>query len=103
MESKDDSRLRGLLKEWELEGAPESLDARVAAFRRSWWSFLWTGSIRVPVPVGLAAVAILLAMTFALARRQAAAPASIAPSISLVDFQPVDDVNVRVIRGHEPN
>src|SRR5580693_4358843 len=102
MESKDDSRLRGILKEWELEGAPESLDARVAAFRRSWWSFLWTGSIRVPVPVGLAALAILLAMTFALVRRQAAAPAT-PGAISLVDFRPVHDVNVRVIHGHEPN
>jgi hypothetical protein len=102
----NDLKLSELLREWQQPGATPSLDARVAAFRRRWWSFLLTGSIRVPVPVGLAVAAIVLAMAGALARRQAAAPVAPtggAPSISLMDFRPVDDVNVRVIRGHESN
>jgi hypothetical protein len=106
MEPENDPKLSELLREWQLSGATPSLDARVAAFRKSWWSFLLKGSIRVPVPVGLAVAAILLMMAGALVRRQAAVPPAPAPnatSISLVDFRPVDDVNVRVIRGHEPN
>ncbi len=67
---------------------------------RSWWSFLFTGSIRVPVPAAVAIAAILLAMAAALARQRT--PAPVVPSISLVDFRPVADLNVRVIRGsHE--
>jgi hypothetical protein len=106
MEPINDPKLSELLREWQLSGATQSLDARVAAFRRSWWSFLLKGSIRVPVPVGLAAAAILLAMAGALVRRQGeapVAPAAGSPSINLMDFRPVHDVNVRVIRGHESN
>jgi hypothetical protein len=103
MEPENDPKLSELLREWQLPGAPRSLDARVAEFRRNWWSFLLTGSIRVPVPVGLAIAAILLLMAVALARRQAAAPVAPSSGISLVDFHPVDDVNVRVMQGHESN
>jgi hypothetical protein len=82
-----------------VSGAPPSLDARVLGTRKRWWSFLLTGSIRVPVPVGVALAAILLAMGAALVRQRAAAPAPVASAISLVDFRPVEDLNVRVIRG----
>ena len=106
MEPSDDRRLSELLREWNLQGGPPPLDARVAIFQKHWWSFLLTGSIRVPVPVGVVLVAILLLMAGALMRRQAVSTPSIAPaaqSIDLVNFRPVNDVNVRVIRGHEPN
>jgi hypothetical protein len=106
MEPTNDPRLSELLREWNLQGAPPSLDARVAAFQKQWWSFLLAGSIRVPVPVGVVVVVILLLMAGALMRRQAVSTPSIGPaaqSIDLVNFRPVNDVNVRVIRGHEPN
>lgn len=100
MEPNDDRKLSELLREWKISDAPASLDRQVFGGRRRWWSFLLTGSIRVPVPVGIAVVAILLAMAGALARQRPSAPVS--PSISLVDFRPVADLNVRVIRGsHE--
>lgn len=101
MEPTDDPKLSELLREWQLSGATQPLDARVAAFRRSWWSFLLKGSIRVPVPVGLAVAVVLVLMVVALVRRQTVTPG--VPSISLVDFGPVNDVNVRVIRGYESN
>ena len=78
-------------------GGAASLDARVLARRERWWSFLLTGSIRVPVPVGVAIAAILLAMSVALVRQPAVKRAD--SPVSLVDFRPVDDPHVRVIRG----
>ncbi len=97
MEPIDDPKLSELLKEWQVSGAPPSLDARVLGTRKRWWSFLITGSMRVPVPVGVALAAILLAMAAALVRQRA--PAPVASAVSLVDFRPVEDLNVRVIRG----
>jgi hypothetical protein len=97
VEPTDDTKLSELLKEWQVPGAPPSLDARVLARRERWWSFLLTGSIRVPVPVGVAIAAILLAMSVALVRQPAVKRAE--SPVSLVDFRPVDDPHVRVIRG----
>lgn len=98
----DDQELRKLLKEWEVSGAPESLDGRVAKLRRHSSMTLLTGSIRVPIPVVVAMACALFAMAAALLRRPAA-EAPVVPSISLTDFHPVSDLNVRVIRSHETN
>jgi hypothetical protein len=101
MEPTNDPKLSKLLREWRAPDAPPSLDARVLGSQKKWWSFLLTGSIRVPVPVGVAIAAVLLLMAAALVRQPAAAP--VASPVSLVDFRPVDDLNVRVIRGnYEP-
>jgi hypothetical protein len=97
MEPTDDPKLSELLNEWQVPGAPPSLDARVLTRPERWWSFLLTGSIRVPVPVGVAIVAILVVMGVALVRRPAVKRAD--SPVSLVDFRPVDDPQVRVIRG----
>ncbi len=101
MEPGDDPKLTELLREWQVPDAPPSLDARVLGPRKNWWSFLFTGSIRVPVPVGLAIVAIVLAMGAALLRQREPRPVS--STINLIDFRPVSDVNVRVIRNHDSN
>jgi hypothetical protein len=99
VEPERDAKLSELLREWQITDAPASLDKRVLNACRP-WRLLFTGSIRVPVPVAIAIVAVLLIMAGALARRRT--PAPVAPSISLVDFRPVADLNVRVIRGsHE--
>jgi hypothetical protein len=97
MEPTDDNKLSELLTEWQVSGAPPSLDRRVLARRGRWWSFLLTGSIRLPVPVGVAIAAVLLVMGVALARKPA--PNRADAPVSLVDFRPVDDPHVRVIRG----
>lgn len=70
--------------------------------RRRWSKFLLTGSIRLPVPAVVAILAILLVMAGALIRQRTPAP-PVPSSINLVDFRPVDDPNVRVIRAYEPN
>lgn len=97
MDPIDDPKLSEVLKEWQVPGAPPSLDDRVLGPRRRWWSFLLTGSVRIPVPVVVAIAAALLMMAAALVRQRAAPP--VPSSIDLADFQPVRDLNVRVIRG----
>jgi len=100
MDPIDDQKLSALLKEWRAPNAPASLDARVLGPHRRWWSFLLSGSIRVPVPVMGVIAAILVVMTVALVRQRPAAPLS--TRIDLADFRPTQDLNVRVIRGqHE--
>jgi len=107
MEPTDDLRLSELLREWRVPNAPSSLDRRVLVARgagasKSWWRFLLTGSVRIPVPVGLGIAVLVVTMAGALVlRREPAAPAT--SSVSLVEFRPVKDVNVRVIRGDEAN
>jgi hypothetical protein len=101
MEPTDDPELRELLKEWPVSGAPPSLDARVLGPRQRRWSYLLTGSIRVPVPVGLAITAILFVLAGVLVQDRTEPPP--ASSVSLMDYRPVKDLNVRVIRGHEAN
>lgn len=99
MENDDDPKLRELLREWRVPGAPRSLDERVMGLRKPRWTALFTGSIRIPVPVGLATAAALLVMGSALLKQRPEAERT-APSVNLVDFRPVKDVNVRVIRAN---
>lgn len=80
-----------------MPAAPASLDARVLGGRARWWSFLLTGTIRVPAPVGIAVAALLLVMAAALVRPRTAPPP--ASRVSLVEFRPVENPQVRVIGG----
>jgi hypothetical protein len=98
MEPNDDRELRDLLREWRVANAPRSLDERVLQPRAPLWQALFTGSIRIPVPVALAVAAILLALTAGFLQRHPAAEPE-ASSISLVNFRPVSDLNLRVIRN----
>jgi hypothetical protein len=100
MEPNDDAKLRELLKEWQIDGAPPSLDERVLGPRKRWWSFLLTGSVRIPVPAVIAIFAALLVMAAALFYRRPAPPQK-AASVNLADFQPMKTLNYRVIRGEQ--
>ena len=95
----DDKKLSELLKEWQLPGAPGSLDARVLRPRKHWWNVLFTGSVRIPLPVAFAIAAALVLMAVALFRRPPTPPP--AASVNLADFQPLKDMNVRIIRRSE--
>lgn len=98
MEPGDDRELHDVLKEWRVADAPRSLDERVLQRRAPSWRAMLTRSIRIPVPMALAAAAILLVLTVALLTRTP--PAEPAPSsVSLANFRPVSDLNVRVIRN----
>jgi hypothetical protein len=99
----DDRELNHLLRRWHAPGAPAHLRPPTPPARGAWWRWLVTGTIRVPVPVGLALVALAVA---ALWMYPGVPPEpvvdtqpSASPVVSLADFQPVEEVELRVVGG----
>ena len=97
MEPMDDPQLKKLLSEWQVENAPPSLDQRVLPARQPWWRMLIGGSVRVPVPVLVGFAVLFAAMTAALLWPHPTPAAN--TGINLADFQPVQNAEVRIIRG----
>lgn len=106
MEPLDDRELDKLLQQWKAPGAPPSLQAKVLP-PSQWWQWLTKGTIRVPVPAGIAvllAVAALLYFRAYLPTAERPTVAQPAKSVSLADFQPVKQLEPRVIgRANESN
>jgi hypothetical protein len=124
-ETERDESLSRLLAQWTPPSVPETLDARVlASYRRRvahvpFWRRLLSTSIRVPLPVAVAALVILLvAAAVALRRPSANRPdepqltraaggartASVGDQpvvtrTSLAGFEPVAEMNVTVVQG----
>ena len=101
MEPMNDRELNQLLQEWKAPGAPPHLRPPARSGRDPWWRWFVTGTIRVPVPVGLMLVALVASLwVYAASRQESAAgtetPAS-QPVVSLADFQPVKEVELRVV------
>jgi hypothetical protein len=103
MEPLNDDELNKLLQQWKAPVAPASLARKVLPRRESWWRWMLSGTIRVPVPVGLALLAglVLWIYTTVSKRQPVERPAS---SVSLADFQPVKQLEPRIVRsGYEGN
>jgi hypothetical protein len=98
MEPMDDPGLKKLLREWQVEDAPRSLDERVLSVRQPWWKLLMGGSVRVPLPVALALAVLFVVMGAALLRPRTNPP--LPSTINLADFRAVQDVQVRIMRGN---
>lgn len=96
----DERELSRMLREWKAPGAPPTLRDRVMGGREAWWRWLLTGTIRIPVPVGVAAV-LLLSAWMLLSGSDATPPAAEAPSVSLADFQPVAEFEPVVVGGQK--
>lgn len=99
MEPMDDRELSQLLRRWKAPETPSSLSRRVLPPKTSGWRWLLTGSIRIPVPLGMAAVLVLAVWVF-LDRKPAHEPPIAQPvtdSITLADFQPVRQLEPRVL------
>ena len=121
-----DLELERLLARWSAPVVPEGMDERVlAAYRRQvrtaepWWSRLFTASVRVPLPVAVGLL-MLLIVTAALALRPVSSPptaGTASPSApvlaarnadspvvtrtSLAGFQPVAEVTATVVETQE--
>jgi hypothetical protein len=118
-----DEELERLLARWSAPVLPEGMDERMlAAYRREmrarepWWSRLFTADIRVPLPVAVGLL-MLLVVTVALALRPSAPPPTAGPTgaqeavqaargdapvvtgTSLAGFQPVSEVTATVVTG----
>jgi hypothetical protein len=121
-----DLELERLLARWSAPVVPEGMDERVlAAYRRQvhaaepWWSRLFTASVRVPLPVAVGLLMLLL-VTAALALRPVAssptagtsgpsapmqaarnADSPVVTRTSLAGFQPVAEVTATVVETQE--
>ena len=60
----DNTQLRDLLGAWKTPAASPALEHRVMRARQPWWTVLWTGYIRVPVPVACCAAVLLVVGTW---------------------------------------
>ena len=100
MEPLDDEELSQLLRQWNAPPAPAGLRRRLLSRPGSWWRWLLTGTIRIPVPVGIAAAALVALWAYAAlsTRRSVTQPA---PSVSLADFQPVVQLEPRIVGGQK--
>lgn len=99
MEPLNDDELSELLRTWEAPPAPAALRDRVMRGRRPGWRWLLTGSIRIPVPLA-AAVLLALAVWLYVSERSGApsgAPAAPSTGVSLADFQPVPQLEPRIV------
>ena len=102
MEPMDDRELNHLLRRWDAPGAPAHLRPPTPPARSAWWRWLVTGTIRVPVPVGLALVALVVSVwIYPTSREEPVVDTqpSANPVVSLADFQPVEEVELRVVGG----
>jgi hypothetical protein len=100
MQPLNDNELNEFLSRWEAPPAPAGLQPPQER-RLPWWRWLISGTIRVPVPAGLLAVVVLvLLMYWAVAARQATEKPP--RMVTLADFQPVKQLQPRIIRsGYE--
>jgi hypothetical protein len=97
MEPLDDRELGALLEAWQAPGAPAGMRPPRRA-GGAVWNWLWRGTIRVPVPVLLAAVVVFMASVWwAVAARRL--PEKHPPTVTFTDFQPVKELKMRVIRS----
>ncbi len=110
-----DPELTSVLHEWKAPDIPASLDARVLdSYRRQMtreplWRRFFTTSVRVPLPVAVAAMTLLVvALGVAVSRPavvppqpgqyvQAPADQPMVVRTSLAGFEPVEEVNVSVV------
>ena len=100
MEPLDEKELNSLLREWKAPAAPATLRGRVALRPVSWPRWFLTGTIRVPVPVGVLAVLVLFVLLWS--GRSAPAPVvQPASSITLTDFQPVRQLEPVIYRKEQ--
>ena len=91
----DDQELSRLLRQWDAPAAPLGLKHRVFQQRRPSWRWLLTGTIRVPVPLGAAALALLALWAYSNVSTFAPVTRS-EPTVSLADFRPVDQIEPRI-------
>ena len=99
MEPLDDDDLKRLVPTWKAPHAPEHLHRQIfGAPRQSWWAWLLTGGIRIPVPA--CAAIVLLVAWLALGRGSDALP--VLPTagqtvVTLADFRPPAEVQVKLV------
>jgi hypothetical protein len=94
MEPLNDQELDQVLREWRTPDMPVGLEKRILA-GSPWWRWLLAGSIRVPVPAGILALLFLALVAYS--------SLSGPKPVTLSDFQPVKQLEPRIIRSAHEN
>src|SRR5262245_55949341 len=95
MEALNDDELKQALRQWKAPNAPASLERKVMP-REAWWRWLITGSVRTAVPALIAVATVALAVYTAFGEKPI--PDPVKPTVSLSDFEPVETVDVKILR-----
>jgi hypothetical protein len=98
MQPLNDDELRGVLRQWKSPDPSPDLERKILASAKAsnvhrFFQWLATGSIRVPVPLGIAAMVLLFFLAFQATR----APKP--PVGRLSEFQAVKEFKPRIIRS----
>ena len=86
----NDDELRSMLQTWQAPRAPETLRQRVFAPKPFSLRWLLAGDIRIPVPLALAALCVIIFVAYQATRPRDA---------SLSGFQPVQQFQPRIVRS----
>lgn len=98
MEPLNDDELTHAVSSWKAPTTPHHLRSRIFRERRPWWAWLFTGTIRVPVPLCAALVVLLVWFAWQSPLPDVPGPASDRQDeVTLADFQPDTEVQVRVV------
>jgi hypothetical protein len=99
MEPLDENELKQLLRQWEAPAAPTALKKRVFPREAPLWSWMLRGTVRVPVPVALAA-ALLVGLWIYHSRPVTPPHAAVQPAtVYLTDFKPVRQLEPVLVTG----
>ena len=101
MEPLSNEELDDLLRHYEAPATPRALEARFfpKAEPLSWWRWLASGCIRVPVPAVLAAIVLLAVSTvFSMVQHKRVPELPPRHSVTLADFEQVKELQPRIIR-----
>ena len=87
MEPLNDDELKHAVSSWKAPTTPDHLRSRIFGAREPWWRWVFTGTVRVPVPVCAALVLLLAWFAWPPPPPDAAGPASDRQGeVSLADF-----------------
>ena len=104
MEPLDDRELNNLLREWAAPPAPSRLRDGLFPTNAPWWQRFWRAQIRIPVPLAVCLVLLLLAGLWQFAKPRPAPLSQSADIVTFRELQPVKELKPRIIRRqHEEN
>jgi hypothetical protein len=104
MEPLDDKELSSLLREWKAPARRPACAENFLRPRQTWAQWLTKGSLRIPVPVALLAAIAILAVWLVAQRQPAEVPiAQPVGASTLADFQPVQQLEPRIIESSQEN
>jgi hypothetical protein len=103
MEPYDDPELRNLIREWQVPPPSKAFEERALRSRKTWWRFLLTGRISVPVPMACCLVLLIAAGAWRWADLERPVPPRVVVKTERVEVPVIRDrVVTKFIRNNGP-